>query len=558
MAASDPTWGVPTPTGTLQGAAVFAWDGAAWQPSGRPGPSVATPTGVLRGVAPFSWDGSLWQPSGYSGPSVPTPTGTLDGVALYTWNGSAWTPAGGGSHSCATPSGTLLGVAGFYWDGTAWQPSGQAGAEVATPMGVLAGMAMFSWSGSAWVPATSASVPTLDISFLSTSTLDSRITLSRPSIGTYFDVTGTMRTAGNNVARFDFDPVTHAALGLLVEESRVNLALQSGNPSAWTLTAAVVVSGATTSPDGTTAGALLREDSTTAVHQAVPSDTIATSTQYTVTCFAKLAAGARLLGINGGGLAAANLYPSFNLTTGSDVSVGTNANFFHGISPCGNGWYRCWITWTTTNTTAFNVELHNAPGNRNYTGDNTSGAYVWGAQVEQGGFPTSYIPTTGATVTRQGDFYDITPLGSWFVQGNGTMACDFMSYNYATAGGGCLLLDDTVGNNTEKLTLSSAAPYQAGGAQSSAGSTTFNSNPLTISLGVVNKVAMAWQPGTSLFAANSVLAPNAAGGALPIGINRLRIGNIGGGVARVVNGYIRRVRYWPRALSSAELQQVTT
>ena len=58
MAASDPTTGVATPTGVLQGVAAFSWDSAAWQPVGRAGPAVATPTGALQGVAPFAWDGS--------------------------------------------------------------------------------------------------------------------------------------------------------------------------------------------------------------------------------------------------------------------------------------------------------------------------------------------------------------------------------------------------------------------------------------------------------------------------------------------------------------------
>lgn len=144
---SNPTYGVPTPTGTLQGCAVFQWDGATWQPSGLAAAGVGTPTGVLRGVAPFTWSGSAWTPAG-GGPDVATAGGVLDGVALYTWSGSAWTPAGG--IDTATPTGVLQGVAVFTWDGTAWQPSGQAGPDVATPTGVLQGVALFNWGGTSW------------------------------------------------------------------------------------------------------------------------------------------------------------------------------------------------------------------------------------------------------------------------------------------------------------------------------------------------------------------------------------------------------------------------
>ena len=223
MAVSDPATDVPTPTGTLQGIAAYSWDGSVWQPSGRAGPGVATPTGVLRGVAPFSWNGAAWQPIGQAGPSVATPTGALDGVAVYAWSGSAWTPLGGGPMP-STPSGALRGVAAFSWDGAAWQPVGQAGPSVATPTGALDGVAMFNWTGSSWA---AGGTPSLDLSFMAPGVLDPRITFARASIGTYFDAAGTMQTAPANMARWDYDPVTHALKGVLVEEIRTNLFLNS-------------------------------------------------------------------------------------------------------------------------------------------------------------------------------------------------------------------------------------------------------------------------------------------------------------------------------------------
>lgn len=220
MAASDPTPSVPTPTGALQGVAAFSWSGSAWQPTAGAGASVATPTGVLRGVAPFSWDGASWQPFGRAQPGVAATTGVLDGVAVYTWSGSAWTPASGNP---STPTGPLRGVAAFNWDGTAWQPAGRAGPTVSTPYGVLDGVAMFNWSGSAWAAVAG---PALNISFMS-APLDARVTFSRASSATYFDSTGVIQTAATNVPRIDCDPVTHAVRGLLLEEARTNVLLNS-------------------------------------------------------------------------------------------------------------------------------------------------------------------------------------------------------------------------------------------------------------------------------------------------------------------------------------------
>jgi len=221
MAASDPTWGVPTPTGTLQGVAACNWDGITW--AGSAGPGMATPTGVLRGVAPFSWDGTAWQPAGLAGPGVATPSGVLEGVAVYTWSGSAWVPAGG-QPSPSTSSGALRGVAVFNWDGAAWQPAGRAGPSVATPYGVLDGVAMFHWTGSAW---TAINTPSLDLSFMTPGTLPPNVSCTRASVASYFDATGTLQTAAANQPRWDYDPVTHVLNGLLIEGPRTNWLVNS-------------------------------------------------------------------------------------------------------------------------------------------------------------------------------------------------------------------------------------------------------------------------------------------------------------------------------------------
>ena len=66
--------------------------------------------------------------------------------------------------------------------------------------------------------------PSLNLNFARSRALDPRITFTRASVGTYVGRDGLIKTAGNNEPRFDHDPVTLESLGLLLEESRTNIA----------------------------------------------------------------------------------------------------------------------------------------------------------------------------------------------------------------------------------------------------------------------------------------------------------------------------------------------
>ena len=61
-------------------------------------------------------------------------------------------------------------------------------------------------------------------------------------------------------------------------------------------------------------------------------------------------------------------------------------------------------------------------GTVTYDGNGTSGIYLWGAQLEEGAFPSSYIPTTTAAATRSADVASITgtAFSGWYRQDEGT------------------------------------------------------------------------------------------------------------------------------------------
>jgi hypothetical protein len=99
-------------------------------------------------------------------------------------------------------------------------------------------------------------LPTLDLDFANSKTLDPRITFTRASGGSYTGADGLIKFAGVNEARFDHDQNTGESLGLLVEESRTNLVTYSEqfNDASWNKNGLSITTNtsATTAPDGST------------------------------------------------------------------------------------------------------------------------------------------------------------------------------------------------------------------------------------------------------------------------------------------------------------------
>jgi hypothetical protein len=104
---------------------------------------------------------------------------------------------------------------------------------------------------------------------------------------------------------------------------------------------------------------------------------------------------------------------AFNIATGSLVGdIGTNNALGASVEGYGNGWYRYSITVADSGGgNRFEIYLSDDGTDIVATGDGTKGAYIWGAQREQGSeLLTSYIPTSGGTATRSAETATSTNL----------------------------------------------------------------------------------------------------------------------------------------------------
>lgn len=211
--------------------------------------------------------------------------------------------------------------------------------------------------------------------------------ITRASTGTYFDSSGVMQTAAIDVIRADHDAATGEFQGVLIEDAKTNLLLQSQtfDSATWIKSGATIQTNVATAPDGTLTADKLAEGTTNAFHN-ISQVAGTVGNIETLSIFAQASGRDSLvlsLGTSSG---------SFNLILG--ICSGTGAI----IKPIKNGWYHCILTATRANTSNYIYSSLNGgtyfPG-----GGSTIGVNIWGAQLESGNV-SSYIATTSATVTR--------------------------------------------------------------------------------------------------------------------------------------------------------------
>lgn len=410
------------------------------------------------------------------------------------------------------------------------------------------------------IPSLRKSGPYPKISFdFTKGTLDPLITFTRASSATYFDSAGVLQTAGNNVARFDYNPSTLAARGLLIEEQRTNNHLYSEDLTQWgTPNGASVSANTAISPDGTQDADKLVEDAANSSHFLSASSitmSYTSGTAYTRSCFLK-AAGRNVVTVY---LPATNFASSgrqalFNLSNGTVFSVETGVTA--SIQAINNGWYRCSVTATANATGTGHVggSALTDNGSGTYTGNGTSGAFIWGAQTEAGAFSTSYIPTSTTALTRSADVAAITGANftNWFNQLQGTI---YASYTYGSGIGtdAQAMYSFSDGGETNRLigfrtTLLGQQFDETGGSGSivvsgAAANTTYKSalayatNDMAVS---VNGAAVATDNSVTLSTKTQ----------LTLG-NRVTSG-------RSLNGYIRSFSYYPTRLPNSTLQGLTS
>jgi hypothetical protein len=240
----------------------------------------------------------------------------------------------------------------------------------------------------------------------------------------------------------------------------------------------------------------------------------------------------------------------FDLTAGT-VNSGTGT-----ISNAGSGWYRCTIYPKKDfgTTSILQIFLVSTGSTFSYTGDGTSGIYLWGAQLEAGAFATSYIPTTTAAVTRSADVASITgsAFSSWYSQSEGTLFAQTQVAEYSSTTGPELVAlfgADLVSDRINLFVAGADANYRVrirtGGVDQLLQNVVELANIYD-----VNNSAIAYKENDSVaYGRNANTTDTSV--TLPV------ITSLNFSAATSVTKYIRRICYWNQRLANSTLENIT-
>jgi hypothetical protein len=380
------------------------------------------------------------------------------------------------------------------------------------------------------------------------------------TVGEYIPTAATI----NSAPRFDHNPTTGESLGLLVEEQRTNLLVRSEefDNASWTKTGATVTANTDVAPDGTTtADALVATSGVTSAHSAMGTFIgSAASLTFAASFFVKAGTNSNC-GIELKQRTAANVYIGrtniyFDLSTGAYVNSTTDGtaptSVTYAITSVGNSWYRIQVIGTTSATAGYVQSTILVGPSENWAGDGTT-ILVWGAQLEAGAFPTSYIPTTTAAVTRSADVASITgsAFSGFYNQSEGTV---FAQANSPVASSVFAIDDGTASNRIIASFLNTTTSPSLRIVSSGADQANFSAG--TITANAVFKQASAYKVDDFAATVNGGTVQVDTSGTVPTGLSTVRIGANVAGVT-IVNGPIRRLTYFPTRLSDTTLQNIT-
>ena len=367
----------------------------------------------------------------------------------------------------------------------------------------------------------------------------------------------------NDVPRLDYSGGSSCA-SLLLEPQRTNLVTHSSDldNAAWTKSGTTITANDATSPDGTINADKIIASSGLNIKIAYQVISSTNGVAHTVSAFYKADEYSYAFLRVGG--QTPSPYVIYNLSNQSVVST-ANATSTK-IEDYGSGWYRVSMTYTANSatnapnvsflpTSGYTLDSSNQPS---YNGDGSSGGYVYGVQLEaNASYPTSYIPTSGSTVTRTADVCNNAGTSATFNSTEGVLFAEIAALaNDSTQR--FISLGDGTSNNRIILGYNNASNgiiffIRVGG--------TLVANILTTINDIknYNKLAVKWKENDFALWGNGVeLGSDLSGVSFASGV----LDNLNfldaDGTTEPFYGKVKQIQVYSTALTDSELQTLTT
>ena len=356
-----------------------------------------------------------------------------------------------------------------------------------------------------------------------------------------------LRTADTNEPRIEYDADGNLK-GLLIEEQRTNEVRYSNSlsGSAWSGTNCTITTDSTTSPDGNINASKVTcsvDGGAASVWQfPIPSGL---SGNYSNSIYLK-ADTLNYAQLNVGYLTT-DFVANFDLVNGTVTHIlGTGAT----ITDVGNGWYRCTLPFNTLGSGGVSVTPIDSMSSTRRNGA-VGSVFVYGAQLESGTFPTSYIPTSGSTVTRNFDMATINVSEFEYNTNEGSISMEIVPPSYNSGEQQYIL-----GSNT---TSARWAYSNAGSDRAIAydGTNTFGGEDLQPS--TINKIATGTDQSTGAIYVNgeSTSGTTTTNGNIASLTTAFYLGGQFSANSNSLGGHIKSVKYYPVRLTDNQLKALT-
>jgi hypothetical protein len=358
---------------------------------------------------------------------------------------------------------------------------------------------------------------------------------------------------------------------ILVEPQRTNLVLRSEelDNATWNKFGSLTISAnSTTSPSGVSNADKIIPNSGTGIFAIGQSFVKANSNiTYTLSGYAK-PSGYDFLLFRIDSLAGNGIKGSFNISTGtistafSNEGVGftfINAN----ITNANDGWVKWHITFTSDLLFSLRaiIFVSSVDGNPflppSYTANGTSGAFIWGAQLELGSYPTSYIPTVASSVTRNADVISKTGISSLIGQTEGTIYAEIKVTKLLGAASRYVFhLSDGTANNRIYIAFSGASSNVLRARIFSGGTLQCSINSSALTSTGTYKLAMAYKNNDIVFYINGIQIGTDTSATIPT-CSKVDLGHNQAGASQFNDG-INNANIWKTRLTNDELAELTT